>query len=273
MTTAQMPILYIPHGGGPMPLLGEPNHAGLVGFLQSMPSKFVRPKAILMISAHWEGAIASVSSASEPAMIYDYSGFPQEAYALRYPAPGSPELARQVIEMLNKQGLEAMMDPERGFDHGTFVPLMLMYPQADIPVVQLSLTGDMDPAGHIRMGVAIAELSQRGVLILGSGMSFHNMGGFMSSSRDAYDKSAIFDRWLNEVVVADQRPGQARQQHMLDWALAPGARFCHPREEHLLPLHVCFGAAERLGLAAENVFDGDLLGVKVSAFIWDSSNP
>ena len=270
MSTTQTPILYLPHGGGPMPLLGEPNHAGLVEFLQSMPSKFGRPNAILTISAHWEGAIASVSGASEPAMIYDYSGFPQEAYALRYPAPGSPEIARQVVEMLNKQGLEAMMDPERGFDHGTFVPLMLMYPQADIPVVQLSLARDMDPASHIRMGEAVAELSQQGVLILGSGMSFHNMGGFMSSSRDAYDKSAIFDRWLNEAIVGDTLSGEARQQQMRDWASAPEARFCHPREEHLLPLHVCFGAAERLGLAAENVFDGEVLGVKVSAFIWAS---
>ncbi len=224
-----------------------------------------------MISAHWEAALPTVSSATEPGMIFDYGGFPPETYQYTYPAPGDPELAHQIVALLERHGLAAAMDSERGFDHGTFVPLMLMYPQADIPVVQLSLVDDLRPETVLAMGEAIAELSQQGVLIVGSGMSFHNMRTLMGgASDDGLSRSEVFDSWLNERIVGDAIAPAESRVHLRTWATAPEGRYCHPREEHLLPLHVCFAAAAQLGLRGQNVFNEHMLGVRVSAFRWDA---
>ena len=240
----------------------------MVEFLRSVAQEFTLPKAIVVISAHWEEALPTVSSAAMPGMIFDYSGFPRASYELDYPAPGHPTLAKRIVERLTGSGIAAATDPRRGFDHGTFVPLMLMYPQANVPVVQLSLIASLDPGAHIRLGQAVAELSREGVLILGSGMSFHNMTGFGPSNGSASDASVQFDRWLNSVLVDGGVPERDRIRQMLAWDEAIHARNCHPREEHLLPLHVCFGAAQQLGLSARNVFSDNLLGAKVSAFLW-----
>lgn len=267
-STPLMPVLYIPHGGGPLPLLGEQNHRALTAFLQTLGAHLPRPKALLMISAHWEEPIAYVSSAAAPAMIYDYSGFPPESYQFQYPAPGHAELANKMIELLSAQGIAAALNPSRGFDHGTFVPLMLIHPAADIPVVQLSLLKSLDPAAHIALGRALAPLREDGVLIIGSGLSFHNMQAFFSGAPEVRGRSEKFDDWLTQLLTAADGSTAARQASLEQWQHAPEARYCHPREEHLLPLHVCFGAASGASPQAARNFTGTLFNTCISGFIW-----
>jgi len=266
--SALMPVLFVPHGGGPMPVLGEPNHAELVTFLKGVAATLPRPRAILVISAHWEESVATVSSASSPAMFYDYYGFPPESYHFQYHASGDPVLAQQVVELLDEQGIDARLDAERGYDHGTFVPLMLMYPAADIPVVQLSLVNSLNPAAQIALGKAIAPLREQGVLIVGSGMSFHNMQAFFSGNPSVKARSELFDIWLNDTLTNGYLENIDRESRLELWQAAPEARFCHPREEHLLPLHVCFGAASVASPHAERNFSGLLFNTYISGFVW-----
>lgn len=266
-TATLMPVVFVPHGGGPMPLLGDASHRELTAFMQQLAQHLPVPRAILVISAHWEEQQAHISSAANPAMIFDYYGFPPESYEFRYPAPGNPSLAETIAQLLRAQNIPVVLDSQRGYDHGTFVPLLLSYPQADIPVVQLSLLHSLDPAAHIALGNAIAPLREQGVLILGSGMSFHNMRAFFSPSPAVKTKSDSFDEWLTETLTDETLDYSQRATRLVDWTRAPEARFCHPREEHLLPLHVCFGAAQA-SLVAQRNFGGYLLGTKVSGFVW-----
>jgi len=171
-------VIYIPHGGGPWPLLGEPRHKDLIAFLEKVPSLLVKPSAILVISAHWEEKRPTVTSGSTPSLFYDYYGFPEESYKITYPAPGDPALADRIVKVLEKHGIPADFDNQRGFDHGVFVPLKIMYPQATVPCVQLSLLSSLNPAEHIRIGRALASLQEKNLLIIGSGASFHNLRAF-----------------------------------------------------------------------------------------------
>jgi aromatic ring-opening dioxygenase catalytic subunit (LigB family) len=270
MSTAKalMPVLFVPHGGGPMPLLGEANHSELTVFMQSLRADLPLPKAILVITAHWEKSVATISNSLSPGMLYDYSGFPSESYKFKYPALGNPSLAKNITDLLETAGIKSQLDSKRDFDHGTFVPLMLMYPQADIPVVQLSLINTFDPAAHIALGNAIAPLRAEGVLILGSGMSFHNMQAFFSANPRTQAKSELFDSWLTETLTSAELSVEAQSERLANWRNAPEARFCHPREEHLLPLHVCFGAGSVASPAAAKIFSGLLFNSKISAFLW-----
>ena len=168
-------IVYFSHGGGPLPILGDPGHKAMVDFMTDLPSQLRQPDAILVISAHWEERVATVLGAEHPAMFYDYYGFPDKAYEIKYPAPGSPELAKKIIGSLEKEELAAHVDPQRGFDHGLFIPLKLMYPQANIPALQLSLLRGLNPAAHIALGKALRGLMDEKILVIGSGFSFHNM--------------------------------------------------------------------------------------------------
>ena len=145
------PVLYIPHGGGPMPLFGQAGHARLVSFLQAIPADLGKPEAILVVSAHWEAEQVTVTGGATPPLVYDYFGFPQAAYQVEYPTSGNPQLAGKIHQMLNDSGVRAGIDNNRGFDHGLFVPLKLMYPEATIPCVQLSLVKGLDPVEHIRI--------------------------------------------------------------------------------------------------------------------------
>lgn len=267
-TDVLMPVLFVPHGGGPMPLLHEPNHRDLSHFLTSVTDGLPRPTAILLVTAHWEEDVATLSSAAAPGMLYDYYGFPPESYRLRYPAPGNPELAAQIAELLAAAGIASRLDVKRDFDHGTFVPLMLMYPQADIPVVQLSLLSNLNPLAHIAIGRALAPLREQGVLIVGSGMSFHNMQAFFSGDPSVLDKSGQFDTWLTDTLTHHSRSVDEQSQRLTGWAQAPEARFCHPREEHLLPLHVCFGAGVVASGKAVKIFNGLLFNTRISGFLW-----
>lgn len=263
-----MPVLFVPHGGGPMPLLGEANHRELTVFMQSVSAELPQPKAILVITAHWEEDVATISSSPAPGMLYDYYGFPPETYQFKYPASGNPVLAQTIADLLQAAGIPSKLDPKRDFDHGTFVPLMLMYPQANIPVVQLSLLKSFSPTAHIALGKALSSLREQGVLILGSGMSFHNMQAFFSGNPVTPGRSERFDSWLTETLTSPELSSDEQNARLTDWKNAPEARFCHPREEHLLPLYVCFGAGVTASLHAAKIFSGFLFNTKISAFLW-----
>ena len=259
------PILYIPHGGGPMPLLADPDHQRLIDFLRSVTERFEKPEAILIISAHWEVQVPAITAAQAPDLLYDYGGFPEEAYQITYPAPGSPELARDVAGVLAASGLPVHLDEARGFDHGMFVPLKLMYPDAEIPCLQLSLLNHLNAQGHIELGRALTPLRKRNVLVLGSGMSFHNLRSFFMPGLVSEQDNTVFQEWMNDVCTADMSE-QERAKILAAWHEAPGGLACHPRPEHLLPLHVCYGAA---GKKAERVFYDAVMGKKVSGFFWE----
>ena len=237
----RQPTFFLSHGGGPWPFMDgdyRRAHAQLEASLQALPATLPeKPKAILMISAHWEEAAFTVMSAPAPGMLYDYGGFPPHTYEVVYPAPGDPALAARVVALLQAAGLPAATDARRGFDHGAFCTLVPMYPQADMPVVQLSLKRGLQAAEHLALGRTLAPLRDEGVLILGSGFSFHNMRLYNQGGRAP---SAQFDAWLQAALL----PPDGRAERLLAWADAPAARLAHPREEHLLPLMVAAGAAE-----------------------------
>jgi aromatic ring-opening dioxygenase catalytic subunit (LigB family) len=261
----RLPTVYIPHGGGPWPFveLGFGSRAeldALAKYLRSLPAVTgERPRALLVISAHWEEPVPTVMTGEHPPMLYDYYGFPPEAYTLTWPAPGSPALAARVRALLEAAGLPAASDGERGFDHGTFVPLKLAYPEAEVPCVQLSLQRGLDPERHLAIGRALAPLRDEGVFIIGSGMTFHNMRGF--GKPEAKPVSEAFDGWLRETATL---PASERDARLAAWATAPAARLAHPREEHLIPLMVVAGAAQ--GDRGAVAWDGTLTGLRLSGY-------
>ena len=259
-----LPTLYIPHGGGPcffMDWTAGPSDTwnAMGAWLRDLPALLpASAKALLVVSAHWEEPVATVGSGEAPGLIYDYYGFPPHTYELQWPAPGDPALAERVLTLLSRNGIDARADASRGFDHGVFIPLKVSFPDAVIPTVQLSLRRDLDAAEHLAIGRALAPLRDQGVLLLGSGMSYHNMQGFRRESSRA--PSIAFDDWLAETVAA---PEPQRETRLLGWEEAPNARDCHPREEHLLPLLVCAGAAR--GDAGMRIYRDEVMGVAVSA--------
>jgi aromatic ring-opening dioxygenase catalytic subunit (LigB family) len=261
----QARIVYFSHGGGPLPILGDPSHAAMLDFMKKLPSRLRKPDAILVISAHWEESAATLLGAPNPPMFYDYYGFPEEAYTITYPAPGSPELAGRIAGILEANAVPSRIDPRRGFDHGLFIPLKMMYPQADIPSLQLSLLRGLNPLAHLNLGKALRALMQENILVVGSGFSFHNLGAFGWNGISRPDPANnAFQDWLIETCTAPM-PHAGREQRLVEWEKAPSARYCHPREEHLLPLHVCLGMA---GKPAEVVFDDMILGKRSVAFLW-----
>jgi len=236
-------IIYIPHGGGPLPLIDEANNKNLNTYLRSIPQTLERPDAIVVISAHWEESVISITASEKPSLLFDYYGFPPETYEYEYPAPGHPQLAKRAAGLLNEAGIEARLDDERGLDHGVFIPLLLMYPDADIPCIQISLSESLDADLHVRIGKALAALKTENILVLGSGFSFHNMRALMSNDTTEIPENLAFEQWLAE-TCGDRNLSEAeREQRLTQWEQAPGARFSHPREEHLLPLQVCYGMA------------------------------
>lgn len=239
----KMPVYFISHGGGPWPYMPEAreSNALLAASLREIPSQLPRrPTAILAVSAHWEtpGTFAVMGHAHPP-MVYDYYGFPAHTYQVHYSAPGMPALADRVADLLHAASLSIEIDRQRGFDHGAFAPLAVMYPDADVPVVQLSIDAGYDPALHVALGRALAPLRDEDVLILGSGLSYHNL---RNMGPGGARPSAQFDDWLQQVVV--QGPLEQRVGHLQNWSSAPAARLAHPREDHLVPLMVAVGAAE-----------------------------
>ena len=242
--SVRFPTFYLSHGGGPWPYMkGEARliHSRLEESLRELPRQLpARPEAILVVSGHWEEREFAVMSGAAPPMVYDYSGFPEETYHVRYAAAGSPRLASRTQSLIQQAGLPARLDAERGFDHGTYSILAVTHPEADVPVFQVAIRADYDPEAHLQLGRALAPLRDEGVLIIGSGSSYHNLRRFFGRGRR--DDSAQFDAWLRETLV-DSAPAQ-RSERLLEWEQAPAAREAQPREDHLIPLHVVVGAAE-----------------------------
>jgi aromatic ring-opening dioxygenase catalytic subunit (LigB family) len=233
---------------------------GLTAFLRGLLADVgATPRAIVVISGHWEEPLPTVTARSDYAMLYDYYGFPKETYELQYPAPGSLAVAGRVRELLGAAGLRSAADGERGYDHGVFVPFMLIAPEATIPVIPLSLVAGLDPAEHLAIGRALAPLRDEGVLIVGSGMSFHNLRALFGGAD--LTQADPFDAWLNEAVTGDVA---ARSARLTAWSAAPAARFSHPREEHLLPLMVAAGAAD--DDPGRRVYHENIMGAVTSGF-------
>lgn len=262
------PSLFIPHGGGPCffmkwtmgpPDTWDKTRAFLEGIPASLPEK---PKALLVVSGHWEEDVPTVGAAKSPQLIYDYSGFPPETYELTWPAPGSPELAGKVQSLLQKAGLPAASSDTRGYDHGVFIPLKVSFPKADIPVVTLSLASSLDPGLHLRVGQALASLRDQGVLIIGSGMSFHNLRALFTGG--AMERSKEFDSWLTKAI---ESPVAERDARLRDWKKTPNAIYAHPREEHLIPLMVAAGAGR--DAQGKRVFQDNPMDAVISGYRWD----
>lgn len=239
----KLPTYFISHGGGPWPYMPEMRSSNevLAASLADIPRQLgTKPKAILMVSAHWvtQGGF-QVTSNPRPPMIYDYYGFPEHTYSIQYPAPGSSALAERVQTLLRQAGHPIEQDATRGFDHGAYVPAFVMYPEADVPMVQLSIERHYDPERHLALGRALAPLRDEGILILGSGLSYHNLRQIYGGGSVA---SAQFDAWLQDAVVKSSP--QQRTALLRNWESAPAARLAHPQEDHLIPLMVATGAAE-----------------------------
>jgi 4,5-DOPA dioxygenase extradiol len=234
-------------------------------FMTALPAKLHTPDAIVVVSAHWEERVPTLLGAEHPPMFFDYYGFPEEAYQINYPAPGNPTLAKRIVEILKTGNIPASIDPARGFDHGLFIPVKMMYPQANIPCIQLSLIRGLDAAAHISLGKAMKLLYEENILLIGSGFSFHNMGAFSWQNQDGPDPANdAFQDWLIETCTGSLIETE-REKRLIEWDKAPSARYCHPREEHLLPLHVCHGMA---GSPATVIFDEKILGKRCLGLLW-----
>lgn len=264
----RQPSVFLPHGGGPCFFMewtwgpADTWHSTqhfLEGLADTLPET---PRALLVISGHWEEPAFTAGASLAPELIFDYSGFPESTYHLTWPAPGEPELAARVEDMLRQASLPAATDANRGFDHGVFVPLKVAFPQARIPVVTLSLASSLDPALHLAAGRALAPLRDEGVLIVGSGMSFHNLRAYFRP--ETLDSSRQFDSWLTQAV---ESPAPERDTRLKGWRGAPFAGFAHPREEHLVPLFVAAGAGGEA--PGRRNFTGEPMGAVISAYRFD----
>jgi aromatic ring-opening dioxygenase catalytic subunit (LigB family) len=259
----KLPVFFISHGGGPWPWIDEMRvmFAGSARWLSQLPQTLpAEPKAVLSVTGHWEATEFTVGTSPQPPMMYDYFGFPEHTYHIKYAAPGSPAVAARVQELLSAERIRCDTDAERGFDHGTFVPLYLMYPEAKVPVVQLSIKKSMDPEEHLQLGAALQPLRDEGVLIIGSGLSYHNMSGFRGGSGGP--TSRTFEQWLTSAVT--EPDVGTRATRLVHWAEAPMARSAHPREDHLIPLMVAAGAA---GIdTGRRDFLDDAMGIAMASY-------
>ena len=264
----KLPVFYIPHGGGPWHVMndafGDPvGYGKLKEYLENFGQQYSQKiKAILVISAHWEEDIPTVHYGSKLPLLYDYYGFPESTYHLDWPASGNPELAERIENLIKASGFTTKREYKRGFDHGTFVPFMIAFPKPEIPVIQLSLVKTLDPETHIKLGKALESLRNEKMLIFGSGMSYHNMRGFMLGGTSALENSEKFDYWLSNTVLNSN--SNERNFALMNWKKAPAALKCHPRSEHLVPLFVIAGAAGNDSGLID--YTGTLMGVKVSGY-------
>ena len=259
-------VLFLSHGGGPMPLLGDPSHVEMVNCLEALAPTLSKPAAILVISAHWEETLPTITSSANPSLIYDYYGFPVASYSIEYPCKGEPMLAREIHKQFKCLGIESQLQEHRGFDHGLFVPLKIMFPKADIPCVQLSLVKNLDPAQHIKIGQALKGLEYENLLVIGSGFSFHNLRAFFAAAtKESLALNKSFESWLKDTLSRPDISSEERNHRLYEWEKAPGARYCHPREEHLMPLFVCSGLA---GEACTEIFEVSILNKQSSMYLW-----
>lgn len=253
-----LPSLFISHGS-PMLAL-QPGASGPA--LKNLAAQLPRPKAIVMVSAHWESRELLVSSHPQPQTWHDFGGFPAALFAVQYPAPGEPQLAQRVAGLLGNAGLEAQLDPQRPFDHGVWVPLSLMYPQADIPVVQVSLPSQMGPQLQLQVGQALSELRTDGILLIGSGSITHNLGelDWHAGPESVEPWALAFRDWMIEKLATDDMPALNDYRRQ-----APFAVRNHPSDEHLLPLYFARGAGGRFGIVHQG-FTLGALGMDIYRF-------
>ena len=248
------PSVFVSHGAPTLIIEDSPGRH----FLAGLGKRLGRPSAVIAVSAHWTTDAPAISGAVQPETVHDFHGFPRALYAMRYTAPGAPALADRVRDLTG-----AAVVPEQGLDHGAWVPMMLMYPEADIPVAQLSVQPGASAADHIALGRALAPLRREGVLVLGSGGAVHNLGDFRFGESGVAGWAEGFASWLDGVLTA----GDA--QALADWkVLCPQAKAAHPTDEHFLPLPVAFGAAGD-GLRTERLhagFEHGSIGMQAYAF-------
>lgn len=264
----RQPSFFLPHGGGPCFFMdwswgpADTWHR-TQQFLEELEATLPeRPKAMVVISGHWEEQAFTASAAVRPELIYDYYGFPEHTYQLEWPAPGDAELAAEVVRRLAGAGLPAALNPDRGFDHGVFVPLKVAFPEAAIPTVSLSLATHLDPALHLAAGRALEPLRDEGVLLVASGMSFHNLRGYFRP--ETPERARTFDAWLTAAV---EQPAEERAVRLMGWRQAPSATYAHPREEHLMPLLVAAGAGGQG--PGRRIFGDEPMGAAISAYRFD----
>lgn len=268
----RFPVYFIPHGGGPWPFMEFPRDAeghgpwdDLGAFLRGLADEVGRkPKAILVVSGHWETEpVPTLSSAERPGMLFDYYNFPPHTYELSYPAPGSPTLAARARALLSAAGIDSAEDAARGYDHGVFIPLMLAYPDAEVPITMMSLKNTLDVASHVAIGKALEPLRHEDVLIIASGMSYHNMRMFRQAEPSHVQQAVRFDQWLVEAVTIGDVDERAAR--LSTWDQNADALACHvPDHDHLVPLFVAAGAAG--SDAGRQVFQGHFLGKPYSGF-------
>jgi 4,5-DOPA dioxygenase extradiol len=259
----QMPVVFVSHGSPMLPFEDIPARKFLLGLAAKLP----RPKAILCISAHWESPVVRATGAATLETIHDFYGFPKALYELEFDAPGSPELAARAVALLQDAGIAAEVDPGRGRDHGCWNPLMLIYPQSGIPVVQLSLLNGGDAEAHLKLGAALAPLRTEGVLIFASGGAVHNLRWLDREGRGGtIDWAEDFDAWVAEKIEAGDAQALAHYRDQ-----APNAALAHPSEEHFLPLLVAIGAAANGGGDAKGKrlhTSFDLGSLSMAAYEW-----
>ena len=258
-------VIYFSHGGGPLPILNDPSHEKMIHFMKNLSPNIRRPEAIIVFSAHWEENTVTIQSGREPELVYDYYGFPEEAYTIQYPSKGNPLLAEKIAQLFDRNGIEWRLDDQRSYDHGSYIPLKMMYPLADIPVIQISLHHSLSPQTHLALGKALRPLLEENILIIGSGFSFHNMSRFDFEGRNVEDpqNNGFQDQLID--LCCHEINEEKRWERFINWERIPGARYCHPREEHLLPLLVCVGLS---GSPGEKIFDDSILGKRAVAFLW-----
>ncbi len=261
----RQPAIFLPHGGGPCFFMDWtwgpadtwlPTQRFLAGLAATLPAT---PKALLVVSGHWEESAFTASAAEQPGLIFDYTGFPEHTYRLTWPAPGNPQLALRAADLLHQAGLPSAISPARGYDHGVFVPLKVAFPQAQIPVASLSLAASLDPELHLAAGRALAPLRDEGVLLVASGMSFHNLRGYFRP--ETTERARTFDAWLTRAV---ESPAAERDTQLANWRQAPFAAYSHPREEHLIPLMVAAGAGG--DAPGQRIFTDEPMGAAISAY-------
>jgi 4,5-DOPA dioxygenase extradiol len=257
MADTHLPSIFISHGSPTLAL--DPGEAG--AFWRKLAQSLPRPKAVLCVSAHWYTHAPLLCTAERPETIHDFYGFPEPMYRLRYPAPGAPALAKRAMALLHAAGIPAAAEPEYGLDHGAWVPLQFLYPDADVPVAQLSVQPYRDARWHQRMGAALAPLKDEGALILGSGGATHNLRELVRGGAAVPSWAEAFDEWLAKALA------EGDEEELLDWETkAPHAQRAHPSPEHFLPLFVAWGAAGK-GATGERLYrDFTMGGLSMAAF-------
>ncbi|KAF2196314.1 Extradiol aromatic ring-opening dioxygenase [Delitschia confertaspora ATCC 74209] len=270
------PVISISHGGGPMPVLGDPSHAAIVKSLKTRVPEILKlgtpeqPQAIVLVTAHWSTQKPTISSAGKHDMLYDYYGFPEESYQLKYDAPGSPEVAGKVESALKEAGLEPNKDSSRGWDHGVFIPMILIHPQATVPIVQLSVLDSEDPKTHFKLGRALSTLRSQNIAIIGSGFaSMHNLRLMFNGATQSHSFKSLNEEWSKAVTDAAQtESSEDREKKFNTWRKWPGAYEMHPKggAEHFLPLIVCAGAGREHKAKA---YKDEFMGLNMWSYYWD----